>query len=133
MKVDESNRMSTVLVTGASGFVGGHLVKKLIDDNHYQVRVALRSPSTKAFNHHAEVFCIEDISATTTWGEALNNCEVVIHAAARVHIMQEHASDPLHEFRQVNVEGTLNLARQAAEQGVKRFIYTARGHKLRFS
>ena len=49
--------------------------------------------------------------------------DVVIHTAARVHIMNDSAIDPLSEFRRVNIEGTLNLARQAAKAGVKRFVF----------
>jgi len=48
---------------------------------------------------------------------------VVIHAAARAHIMKEDLADPVVEYRQVNVDGTVNLARQAAEAGVRRFIF----------
>lgn len=63
------------------------------------------------------------LDTLTDWSTALHGCDVVIHTAARVHIMQERALDPLAEFRRVNVAGTLNLARQAADGGVQRFVF----------
>jgi len=66
---------------------------------------------------------VQRINANTDWSEALINQQVVIHAAARAHIMKEDLADPVVEYRQVNVDGTVNLARQAAEAGVRRFIF----------
>jgi len=63
------------------------------------------------------------IDGETNWTDALRGVDVVIHLAARVHIMRDKATDPLTEFRAVNADGTLNLARQAAKAGVRRFIY----------
>jgi len=56
-------------------------------------------------------------------GVPLESVDAVIHCAARVHVMHDQSSDPLAEFRKVNVDGTLNLARQAAAAGVRRFIF----------
>ncbi len=64
-------------------------------------------------------------SSTTDWSNALHGVDVVVHCAARVHVMQDGASDPLAAYRRVNVEGTLNLARQAAARGVRRFIFVS--------
>jgi len=72
--------------------------------------------------HHQSVL-VDDINAATDWSRAVRNIDAVIHTAARAHIMNDSAIDPLAEFRRVNVEGTLNLARQAIEAGVKRFIF----------
>jgi len=66
---------------------------------------------------------IGDISAATNWSTALHGADAVIHLAARVHVMRDTAIDPLAEFRLVNTQGTLNLARQAATAGVRRFIF----------
>ncbi len=66
---------------------------------------------------------IESFSAQTQWHAHLANIDTVIHCAARVHVMNDTEADPLAAFRQVNVEGTLNFARQAAEAGVRRFIF----------
>jgi nucleoside-diphosphate-sugar epimerase len=66
---------------------------------------------------------IKGIDGTTDWTSALAQAQVVVHLAARVHVMAEESDDPLREYRLVNVEGTLNLARQASRSGVKRFIF----------
>jgi nucleoside-diphosphate-sugar epimerase len=63
------------------------------------------------------------LGASTDWRSAVRDCDAVVHTAARVHVMRESAADPLVEFRTVNVEGTLQLARQAAAAGVGRFIF----------
>lgn len=64
-----------------------------------------------------------NLEPSSDWSTALTGCDVIVHAAARVHVMQERAQDPLAEFRRVNVVGTLNLARQAADAGVRRFVF----------
>jgi UDP-glucose 4-epimerase len=66
---------------------------------------------------------VGDLDEQTDWSAALAGREVVVHTAARVHIMRETAHDPLAEFRRANVGGTLNLARQAAAAGVRRFVF----------
>jgi UDP-glucose 4-epimerase len=66
---------------------------------------------------------VGDISRFTRWTDALDGIDTVIHLAARVHMMHDASADPLAEFRKVNAEGTLNLARQAADAGVRRFIF----------
>ena len=63
------------------------------------------------------------VSPAEDWSEALTRVSTVVHCAGRVHIMTEQATDPLREFRQINVDGTLNLARQAAEAGIRRFVF----------
>jgi nucleoside-diphosphate-sugar epimerase len=68
---------------------------------------------------------ITSIGKTTDWSSALQNVDVVVHLAARVHVMNEVAVDVLAEFRKVNVEGTLNLANQAAKASVKRFVFVS--------
>lgn len=109
----------TVLVTGASGFVGRALLARLERDAHRRVRTAgrRRPPRPAAFVK------VGDIGAMTDWSKALRQIDAVVHLAARVHAMRESAPDPLAEFRAVNVEGTLALARQAAKAGVRRFVY----------
>ena len=66
---------------------------------------------------------IANIEGQTDWARCLIGIDTVIHSAARVHVMREDSCDSLAEFRRVNVEGTLNLARQAATAGVRRFIF----------
>ncbi|SDA60064.1 Nucleoside-diphosphate-sugar epimerase [Pseudomonas sp. NFPP33] len=109
-----------VLLTGATGFVGGALLRYLSTAGACVV-AAVRSSGTRRFSEH--VFEVGDISADTQWASALEGTTVVVHTAARAHISQEVSSNPLTEYRGVNVEGTLNLARQAAIAGVKRFVF----------
>ena len=87
----------------------------------YQVRGAVRG--SFQFNEGQEILPVGDINGDTVWSEALADVSVVIHLAARVHVMNETAIDALSAYRKVNVEGTLNLAKQAAKADVKRFIF----------
>ena len=66
-----------------------------------------------------------DLEPSTDWSVALGGVSAVVHCAARVHVMSDTAADPLAEFRQVNVQGTLNLARQAAAVGARRFVFVS--------
>lgn len=68
---------------------------------------------------------VGDLGPDTDWLGALNGASVVVHAAARVHVMTDTADDPLIEFRRANVGGTLKLARQAASAGVNRFVFVS--------
>lgn len=111
-----------ILLTGSTGFVGRQLVKQLVKEKDVSLNLALRSRE-EAFAPEISLFAPMDLAAHTDWQEALKGCDVVIHAAARVHIMDEKVKNPLQEFRRINTEGTLNLAAQAARSGVKRFIF----------
>jgi nucleoside-diphosphate-sugar epimerase len=107
------------LVTGVTGFVGKQLISELFKRNHTVIEAGRRCSEIP----NANFFEINNITTNTNWTDALNQCNVIIHLAARVHVIQESAESPLLEFRKVNVDGTLNLAKQAAEAGVKRFIF----------
>lgn len=110
-----------VLVTGATGFIGSASVRAL-QLNGYETVASVRQYRD---NLPSKVrYCsIADIGAGTDWLTALDGVDTVIHAAARVHLMQDKSVDPLTEYRRVNVEGSLRLARQAAEAGVRRLIF----------
>lgn len=113
--------MSNCLLTGATGFVGKAVLATLKSGSGHNVTIALRS---KGLNVNCDnIKLIGDISSNTDWNDCLANQNVVIHSAARVHIMDDRSDDPLQAFRKVNVEGTLALARQAAQAGVRRFIF----------
>lgn len=116
--------MSKVLVTGANGFVGQALCQKLLAEG-YSVTAAVRRSTTRANDVVAgcETYFVGDLGAKTDWTEALCGVDVVVHLAARVHVMKDTADDPLAAFRQVNVVGTSALARVAASHGVKCFVY----------
>lgn len=115
------NKTSRLLLTGATGFVGSALQHCLIADGSYNITIAIRNVQQQS--NKVRTVKIDDITADTDWTDALQDIDVVIHTAARVHVMDDKSTDPLTEFRKVNVEGTLNLARQAADSGVKRFIF----------
>lgn len=115
------NHKPLVMVTGANGFVGKALVKAL-NKQDVPVRRCMRD-LTPAVSDPESVFISGDINELTNWGDALAGVGVIVHTAARVHVMNERSSNPIVEFRRVNVLATINLARQAAKVGVKRFIY----------
>lgn len=110
-----------ILVTGANGFVGSALSEKLCQDSSITVRQAVRR------NRAADggQFIVGEIDGVTNWREAVQDCDVVIHLAARVHVMNDKSTDPLQEYRRTNLFGTLNLAKQAATAGVKRFVFVS--------
>lgn len=108
------------LVTGANGFVGSALCARLLRDGT-AVRGAVRS--LRSTPDGVEAIAIGSLSSETDWTVALRSVDQVVHLAARVHVMNDKSTDPLAEFRRVNVEGTANLARQAAAAGVRRFVY----------
>lgn len=103
------------LVTGSSGFVGSALVA-MMKERGMQVRDVSRTDKNAAV-------VIPSYGSDLDWSNSLNGIGVVVHLAARVHVMKETSSDPLSAFREANVEATLNLARQAARHGVKRFVF----------
>ena len=114
--------MTNVLVTGANGFIGNSIVNKLASLNDFKVRVAIRKKNS-IFPAKVEVFENLDISKKIDWTRILEKIHIVIHCAARAHIMKDKSKDPILDFRKVNTEGTLNLAHQAELLGVKRFIF----------
>ena len=111
-----------VLVTGANGFVGRALVQGLVDRNFDSI-VAMLRRSDVGLPKNIHQVLVNDITKVSEYGNILSDIDIVIHAAARVHIMKDDARDPLNEFRRVNVEGTLQLAKKAALCGIKRFVF----------
>ena len=100
--------MKKILLTGASGFLGRRLLLSLI--NSYSVVSAIRRADA---SFRGTQVVVDNIDLKTEWGPALSGVGTVIHAAARVHVMHDVSVDPLEKFREVNVYGSLNLARQA--------------------
>jgi nucleoside-diphosphate-sugar epimerase len=124
--LNENNQ--SILITGATGFVGSRLASFLSSQfPEMELRLAIRHrpeelqvPSILP-SGSIEVVC--DINPYTNWSNALIGVDVVIHLAARVHVMKDVALDPLEEYRNANTLATIHLAQEAAKAGVKRFIY----------
>ena len=108
----------SVLLTGSTGFIGQRLLESLAPHN---VLCAVRKQVAQDGS-----ICVGDITGITDWKRCFDmefGVEVIVHCAARVHVMGDKAQDPLQAFREVNTAGTLRLATQAADAGVKRFIF----------
>lgn len=114
-----------ILVTGATGFVGGALVRRLAADSSFKGVVAAVRREAQSWPDGFQQVQVGDMLPTTDWSAALQGVGALVHCAARVHVMQDDAADPLDAYRLVNVEGTLNLARQAATAGVRRFVFVS--------
>ena len=118
-----------VLVTGADGFVGKAMCRRLLEAG-YAPRAGLRSgglwPALQAATPGLSEFAVlRDLGANPNLNGALENVAVVVHLAARVHIMHDATVDPLNEYRRVNVDGTEALACAAAKQGVRRMVFVS--------
>lgn len=109
-----------VLVTGASGFIGRALVDLLLTETGCQVLAAVRS---RIDIENVISRSIGDINGDTDWSAALSGVDVVVHVAARAHVLKECSTNPSEDFQSVNYHGTVNLAKQAVDAGVKRFIF----------
>lgn len=108
--------MSQVLLTGANGFVGGAVLAKLGENTRVFGRTKPNSPCQ---------FIAGELSEQTDFSSICDGIDVIIHCAARAHVMQETAQSPLELYRQINTAATLKLARHAATCGVKRFIFVS--------
>ena len=111
-----------VLVTGAGGFIGQAVCAELPLRGHH-VLGAIRKRNDALTVNGVQLVEMGDMDEHTDWSAALAGVNNVVHLAARVHMMNDDAIFPLEEFRRTNVALTLNLARQAAMAGVRRFIF----------
>lgn len=116
--------MKKVLITGATGFVGRPLCRRLCDDGH-EIRITLMSPDEIIPNGVSETVVIGDMAKAVCWSRAVAGMEVVIHLAARVHHLSEEIKNPYHLYHKVNTEGTISLAKEAVLAGVKRMIFVS--------
>ena len=113
-----------VAITGVTGLVGRALVSNLLAIGRFEVLAFTRSPPATLVDG-AKYLCFGDLMLQTQWQDKLAGVHLLVHCAARVHVMHDTATDALTAFRAVNVDGTLNLARQAAAAGVKRFVFVS--------
>lgn len=109
------------LVTGASGFVGSYLVKTLKQQGH-TVFTIVRAPHKSQAD---KTFIESDLTDDDAWYGVLSHCDVVVHLAARVHVMNEASDNPLEDFLAVNLHNMLAFAKHAARANVKRFVYVS--------
>ncbi len=109
--------MTFTLVTGASGFVGTCLMEELHRRAHPYIGVSQ--------TYREGLVRIPTYTTEMNWDPLLDGVEVIVHLAARVHVMNDRSSEPLREFRQSNVEASLHLARSAARCGVRRFVFVS--------
>lgn len=107
----------SVLVTGATGFVGRALCGRLAAAGHTVI------PAVRCRAGLPNEAVVGDMGSLTDWNLALAGCHAVVHLAGRVHMMRDGVLDPLALYREINTEATLNLARQAADARVKRFVF----------
>lgn len=114
-----------ILVTGASGFVGHFLCERLLAQGFNVRGSLLPSETVSSLVDGVEPVTVEPLGADTRWCHALAGVDTIIHLAARVHIMDDPSADPLTEFRRVNVDGTAQLAREAAMAGVRRLVFVS--------
>lgn len=113
--------MSKILITGGNGFVGKAICDKLKTYN-YKLNISSRNNLSQQASG-LNVYNIGEIDQKNNWLDALNGVNCVIHCAGKTHVMNDSIDDSLFSFRKVNVNGTINLARQAVFCGVKRFIF----------
>lgn len=109
-----------ILVTGASGFIGSALINKLLLRN-FLVRAHVRK--NEAAQHYLSSVVVGNISDQTDWSSGLRGVDRVVHLAGRAHVMRENHTNSAVENRRLNLENTVNLAKQAAAASVKRFIF----------
>ena len=108
-----------ILLTGSNGFLGQYLSQFLAERN-YLILAQTRKPQTFTHSNISNInFDLNDNLDSIN----LSQVDIIIHCAGRAHVMNETAASPLEAYRQTNVQGTLNLALKAVQNGVKRFIY----------
>ncbi|EGR0597521.1 TPA: SDR family oxidoreductase [Vibrio cholerae] len=106
-----------ILITGSNGLLGSHIVERIKEQ---PIILLDRGTINK---HPMYPFFQCEINSYHDYMKALQGCQTIIHCAARVHIMNDNEAEPLALYREVNTAGTVNLAKQAIDSGVKRFIF----------
>jgi UDP-glucose 4-epimerase len=115
--------MEKILITGANGFVG-RVACEEFSARGFSVVAAVRTEALES-RPDAKVISVGSIDAKTDWTSALTGCSTVLHLAGRAHILNEDSTNALEKFRATNVDGSIQLARSAAEHGVRRFVFVS--------
>lgn len=113
-----------VLVTGVTGFAGPCVVEALLVRG-FRVRGALREANARGLPASLERCIVGDIGEWQDWSRTLEGVDVVVHLAARVHVMRDSVADPLEAFRRANVVATDRLAQACVRAGVRRFVFAS--------
>ena len=121
MTTMEEKRL-TVLITGASGFIGKHLINSLIGSNEFSVR-GLVGRNMVDFNDSNVKIYAETIYENTDWTEIIRDCDIVIHLAGIAHVFDKPSAEMKDKYQSINVRSTVNLAKYAVKAGVKKFIF----------
>jgi nucleoside-diphosphate-sugar epimerase len=114
--------MKTVLVTGATGFIGSHLLPVLHQQN-WQITATVRNDFHQFRSLPIKIIKIGDINNSADWHQVLQGIDAIVHLAARAHILYDDTPNPEAEFLRVNTKGTANLVKQAIEANVKHFVF----------
>lgn len=116
-----------VLVTGANGFVGRHLCQALAEEGHKITGFVRSDANVSHLNAipNLTLVAVDNYDNTAEYEKSMRGVDVVVHLAARVHVLHDTAADSLAEFRRVNVANTKMVATTAAAAGVRRCIYVS--------
>jgi nucleoside-diphosphate-sugar epimerase len=110
-----------ILLTGATGFIGNFLVLELLKRN-FDVSIAVRH-KTSLFPDKVKQFVVGNFESNPDFSTSLSGIDCVIHLAGKAHVIDKAKTSVLDEFRKINTELTLNLAKQVVAARVKRFIF----------
>ncbi len=108
-----------IFITGANGFVGQTLCKTLSNNGEYVI-ASIRNSN---MNIQANKVIVSQLDTNTDFTNILQITDVIVHLAARTHVLNDQSTNPYQTYAAINIDATKNLATQAISAGVKRFIF----------